>query len=516
MLKQNDTATGIAKAENQHSDATSTPPSASTVIPIPYSIYTRSEKWILVGMVAVAGLFSPLPANIYFPAIPALATVFHRSVEDINLTVTIYLAFQGASPMLWGPLSDRYGRRSLFLVCLLILVGSSLGLALCPTSAFWLLLLLRALQAGGCASTISLGAGVIGDIATVEERGGFFGMFNLGPMLAPCIGPAIGGVLSEHLGWRSIFWFLTIFSAACLAMILFFLPETMRSLVGNGSMDQARFPLGPLAHVVGQRNQDSKIRVVDSTSTKNGKRPSTNPFRLLIYPDIALTLTYTGIVYAVNYTITSTISSSFTVTYPYLSQTMIGICYLSTGVGMVLGSTITGKFLDWDYARIKLKQCSIASSDSEQVSTGGDDAQVPLEYARLRTSPFLLLGFVASVVGWGWCIQTKISIAGPLILQATLGYTSIAILNSTMTLMIDIIKDQSSGVIACTNLVRCSFAALLVSLIDKATQSIGYGWTYTLLGGLSSLLLPCIYIEIRKGPKWRLSRDKVDPTVMEE
>ncbi|KAK0642232.1 major facilitator superfamily domain-containing protein [Cercophora newfieldiana] len=448
---------------------------STTSLPTPSTVYSQQAKWALVGMVGMAGLFSPLPANIYFPAIPTLANVFGRSIEDINLTVTIYLAMHGASPMLWGPLSDRFGRRPLLLVCLAILVGSSLGLALCPPSAFWLLLLLRALQPFGCASTISLGAGVIGDIATVDERGGFFGMFNLGPMLAPCIGPALGGALSEHFGWRSIFWFLMIFSAACFAMILLFLPETMASA-----------------------RQQSLETAVDSDSTAKPEdrakpKPSANPFRLLMYPDILLTLAYTGIVYAVNYTIMSTISSSFKVTYPFLSETMLGICYLSTGLGMILGSTITGKLLDREYARVKTK-----------CETG----EVSIEYARLRMSPFLLLGFVASGIGWGWCIKTKTSIAAPLVLQVILGYTSISILNSTMTLMIDIIRDQSSGIIACTNLVRCSLAALLVSLIDKATQELGHGWTYTLLGGLSALLLSCIYVEIKMGPRWRLAREK--------
>ncbi|XXH04580.1 hypothetical protein Hte_010997 [Hypoxylon texense] len=415
---------------------------------IPYSVFTKGEKWTLVGMVAVAGLFSPLPANIYFPAIPTLATAFDRSIEDINLTVTIYLAMQGCSPMLWGPLSDRYGRRPLFLICLLILVGSCVGLALCPTSAFWLLLLLRAVQSGGCASMIALGAGLIGDIATGDERGGFFGWFNLGPMLAPCIGPAVGGVLSEHLGWRSIFWFLTIFSAACFAMILFFLPETMRALVGNGSLSPGGLLWMPLTPIIGRK----RVSSVQNTAQENkpsSKPINTNPFRLLIYPDIILTLTYTGIVYAVNYTITSTISSSFTTTYPYLSETLIGICYLSTGVGMVLGSTITGKLLDRDYARIKRKHYGIATTDTVDDSSTIDESKFPIEQARLRMIPVLLVIFVASVVGWGWSIQAKANISVPLVLQVILGYTSISILNATMTLMIDIISQQSSGVIAC-------------------------------------------------------------------
>lgn len=72
------------------STETSTPPVTSTK-----PIYTQKEKWLLVIMVAVAGLYSPLPANIYFPAIPELSEVFHQSTEALNQSVTTYLVFQG-------------------------------------------------------------------------------------------------------------------------------------------------------------------------------------------------------------------------------------------------------------------------------------------------------------------------------------------------------------------------------------------------------------------------------------
>lgn len=61
----------------------------------PYSVYTTREKWFIVCMVAVSGLYSPLPANIYFPAIPTLSKVFGESIEALNQSVTIYLVFQG-------------------------------------------------------------------------------------------------------------------------------------------------------------------------------------------------------------------------------------------------------------------------------------------------------------------------------------------------------------------------------------------------------------------------------------
>jgi multidrug resistance protein len=383
-------------------------------------MYSGREKWFLVSMVAVAGLFSPLPANIYFPAIPTLTTVFDRSVEDLNLTVTVYLVMQGVSPMLWGPLSDRWGRRPLFLVCLAILTSASIGLALCPTSAYWLLLLLRIIQAGGCASTIALGAGVIGDIATNEERGGYFGMFNLGPMLAPCIGPAIGGALSQHLGWRSIFWFLAGFSGACFVLLLLFLPETLRALVGNGEIKPKMAIYRPVLPVIGEVEMETPDSEPKATQLQTVKG-TMNPFQLLTYPDIVLTLTYTGIVYAVNYTITATISSSFAKVYPYLSETSLGLCYLTTGAGMILGSTFIGKFLDFDYARIKRLYLD-EQDQSSMINSSSELENFPLEYARLRSMPLQIIIFSGCAIAWGWCLEKKISIAGPLVLQVACEY----------------------------------------------------------------------------------------------
>ncbi|WYZ36843.1 hypothetical protein EsH8_II_000349 [Colletotrichum jinshuiense] len=456
----------------------------------PYSIFTRKEKWFIVAMVAVAGFYSPLPANIYLPAIPKLSEAFGHSVEDLNLTVTAFLAMQGISPMLWGPLSDRYGRRPVFLVCLTVLIGACVGIAVIPTNAFWLLIVLRCLQAAGCASTIALGAGVIGDISTPEERGGFFGMFNLGPMISPCIAPAVGGVLSDQLGWRSIFWFLIIMAVCCLLFILLFLPETLRNLVGNGSVSLGGI-YTPLLPIVGRSRRKQK-----PTSTRYGVRRSINPFVILVYPDVAITLTFTGIVYAVNNTVVTTVASSFARVYPWLSETALGLCYLPTGFGMIVGSTLTGKFLDRDYARIK-----------RQVEASEGAIEFPKEYARLRTMPVLLVLFSGAVIAWGFCVDKGVHIAVPLILQVVLGYTSIGILNTTMTLMIDILQTRSSSATACTNLVRCLLAALLVGLIDRMTSAMQISWSYVLLGGVCACLLPLMYIEMKVGPKWRMKRD---------
>jgi MFS family permease len=95
--------------------------------------------------------------------------------------------------MVWGPVADRKGRRPAFLACLLLLSLSCVGLALVPTNAYWLLMLLRCVQAAGSASTVALSSGVMGDIATPAERGGYVGISGVGTLLGPAIGPVIGG-----------------------------------------------------------------------------------------------------------------------------------------------------------------------------------------------------------------------------------------------------------------------------------------------------------------------------------
>lgn len=92
-------------------------------------------------------------------------------------------AFFYPAPMFWGTASDRWGRRPMYMSCMVVLSLSCVGLALVPTNAYWLLMVLRCLQAAGSASTVALGAGVIADIAAPFERGSYFGYWNIGPMV---------------------------------------------------------------------------------------------------------------------------------------------------------------------------------------------------------------------------------------------------------------------------------------------------------------------------------------------
>ncbi|KAF9476062.1 MFS general substrate transporter [Pholiota conissans] len=470
-----------------------------------YSRFTKGEKWFIVCFTSFVGVFSPLTANIYLPALPTLSVAFHKSTELINVTVTVYMVLQGVAPMLWGPVSDHVGRRPISATCLLILTLACIGLALVPTSDFWLLILLRCLQAAGSASTIAVGAGVVGDISTRAERGSFFGVFTIGPMVGPAIGPVIGGALSDSLGWRSLFWFLVIAAALCFVIIILFQPETLRSVTESS---RAEIPIiyKPVLPIIGRGRRSPP----PPSSAPKVKVPK-NPFALFLNPDVDVLLFLSAIGCAVYYGIIATISTLFVTAYPYLTETTIGLCYLSIGGGMIVGSTLTGRILDKEYRRFKAKA---EARFGEGAVNMNQEENFPLEKARLRLMPVYIAVMAACCAGYGWAVQTRVNIAVPLILHFIFGFTGIAIMNVASTLIIDLIPGQSSSVTACNNLIRCTLSAVLVSVIEFILKGIGIGWTYVLFAGILLCCIPAVYLSIMIGPKYRVKRQRKREEVM--
>nr|GAT47577.1 predicted protein [Mycena chlorophos] len=486
-----DAAAAAESASSEHAtgDATDTEGVA-------FSIYTTREKWFIVALIAYGGLFSPLTSNIYFPVIPTLSLVFDKSIELINLTVTMYIVFQAIAPMFWGTLADSWGRRLMFVACLVVLSLSCVGLALVPRDAYWLLLLLRCLQAAGSASTIALGAGVVGDIAESYERGGFFGVYNVGPLFGPAVGPVLGGALAGGLGWRAIFWFLCIASAFCAVVLLLLLPETLRSMVGNGSILPPRV-CRPILPILGRKHP--KFPPVPGTQKRQAFR---NPLAILLNLDILLLLAFNGVICAIFYGVNASVSTIFHETYPQLNETELGLCYISIGSGTLIGSVVSGKILDWDYRRFSRKLLANAEPGTQAI----DRDLFPIEKARMRLMPFLCIFYVAVCVGYGWCIERKVSIAGPLVLLFVIGIISMAFMNATQTLLLDLAPTQGSSITACNNLIRCGLSAVMVAVIQLIIDAIGVGWTYVLLSGLCIVASPLIWIVMFIGPKWRARR----------
>ncbi|KAL3472965.1 putative MFS multidrug transporter [Aspergillus californicus] len=494
----------------------STPHASATTPEPPYTIFDRRQKWLIVFLVSFAATFSGFASNIYFPALPTIADDLNVSLELVNLTVTSYLIFQGIAPSFWGPMSDVRGRRVTYLCTFLVFLGACIGLA--ETKNYATLIVLRCLQSTGSASTIAIGSGVIGDITTRAERGGFMGIFQAGLLVPVAVGPVIGGGIAGSLGWRAIFWFLTIYSGVFLVSLLVLLPETLRSLVANGSLESSNFLTKfPLDAYQKSTKAEWNHEAPSPELAAKKKIDVLGPLRILSNKFAAPIIIFLATYYAVWQMSITTMSSLFKSRYG-LSESQIGLAFIANGVGSMVGTLVTGKILDLDYRRVKAAFESRSSDAAAEAGTMSSDATIncedpasfPIEKARLRLVPLFSLLQCLSIILFGWSIQypRHVHIAGPIISTFITGWTAVSTQSVIMTYLIDIFPDRSAAASASLNLARCLFAAGGTSFVMPMINGIGVGLTFTVCVAVQAVALVGPFLQWRFAGGWRREAER--------
>lgn len=188
-----------------------------------HSVFSPRIKAFVIIMTVFATLFSPFSSFVYLPAITPIAEAYHRSLGELNLTVTVYQIMQAVAPLFFGDLSDQIGRRPVYMLTFAIYIGANIGLAL--QNNYAALMVLRALQSTGSSATVAIGSAVVADLTTSAERGGYITAVQASVQFAPALAPVLGGILTQFLGWRSTFWFLVIAAGVFVLIYVPFVPE---------------------------------------------------------------------------------------------------------------------------------------------------------------------------------------------------------------------------------------------------------------------------------------------------
>lgn len=422
------------------------------------------------------------------------------------------MIFQGLSPTIFGDLADMSGRRPTYIIAFIIYLGANIGLAL--QNSYPALFLLRCLQSTGSSGAIALGFGVVADITTSSERGSYMGIVNAGTMLGPALSPVIGGILSQFLGWRSIFWFLVIIAAAWLVPFTLTVPETGRNVVGNGSIPPPRANM-TLVSYISQRRAAKNPNTLTHTMTEEGRRlaqaelASTrhlrfpNPLktiRIIAEKDVALILIFNSFIYTAFYMVVASIPSLFLEIYGY-NDLQIGLCYIPFGAGCALASFINGKMLDRNYKRVA-RQVGFTIDKRH----GDDLRHFPIERARIEIIwPMLSVG-LAALLCYGWTLEQNAMLAWPLILQFIIGFCVNGSFNILSTLLVDLYPKSPATATAANNLVRCFVGAGGTGVVELMIQGMGRGWCFTFLAGVCAISMPMLVIVLKKGPAWREER----------
>ncbi|KAJ5968836.1 hypothetical protein N7501_005084 [Penicillium viridicatum] len=466
---------------------------------VDYSVFTVSQRRYIVFMASWAGFFSPVSSQIYFPALNTLAKDLHVSNSLINLTLTSYMIFQGLSPMFIGDFADKAGRRPAYIVCFTIYIAANIGLAL--QNNYAALFVLRCLQSAGSSTTIALSSGVVADVATASQRGSYMGFVTAGSLMGPSVGPVVGGLLSQYMGWRAIFWFLTIFAAAFMVPFLVFFPETARGVVGDGSLPPQKWNMSLISYLKSRKAREEGL--VSTPIAPKQKLEFPNPFQTLaivFQKDISLILFCNAILFAGFYDVSASIPSIFNELYG-LDDLQVGLCYIPFGLGATIASVINGKLLDFNYRRLA-KQLNFPLTKNRQT----DLRNFPIEKARLQLAfPLLALGSL-SILVFGWFLNYGIHLAAPTCILFLMGLTLTGAFNTISTLLVDLYPTQAAKSTAANNFVRCLLGAGATALIDPMLSAMGRGWCFTFIALVMLATTPLLLIVIRKGPDWREER----------
>lgn len=410
---------------------------------------------------------------------------------------------QGLAPAFIGTLSDAAGRRPAYIACFIIYLCANLGLAL--QNDYAALMVLRCIQSAGSSGTVSLAQAVAADIVTSTERGVYVSYMSVAPQAGPSLGPIIGGLIAQYLGWHWIFWFLLIVSGAIFIPVFLFFPETCRKVVDDGAVPPPKWNRC-VTNGLKERRAVREGETIpwekrdELARARSHVRKLPNPWesiRIIFMKQAGFIMLYTAIVLCGYYAVVSLIPSQFGTIYGF-NEIQIALCYLPFGFGSLLAGLVRGRMIDSRY-RIHAKRRGLPLEKNRNV----DLSNFPIERARLEVAVPTLALATATEIGFGWMVQAKVNLAGPLIFLFVIGFCTSASVNVVQVLLVDTFPGRAGSATAANNLMRCWFGAGVTSGVIPLINKIGIGWTTTFFALLPVLFSPILWYVMVNGPQWR-------------
>lgn len=179
---------------------------------------------IVVFILALLNTLESLSIDLYLPAFPSMAEIFNTDIGNIQISISVFFAGFAFGQLLWGPLSDKKGRKPmLYCGLLLFIIGAA---AIYFTSDIYVLWAMRFLQAFGGSAGIVIGRAIIIDLYDKQKSVTIFSQQSQISGIAPIVAPLIGSVFLKYWGWNSSFAFLCIMGLITFFMVYKYVPET--------------------------------------------------------------------------------------------------------------------------------------------------------------------------------------------------------------------------------------------------------------------------------------------------
>jgi DHA1 family bicyclomycin/chloramphenicol resistance-like MFS transporter len=186
----------------------------------------RPDTFALTALLALLTALGPVSTDMYLPSLPEIGRLLGASIAHVQLTISVYLAFFAVGQIVYGPVSDRLGRKPVLMGSLILYSAASLGCAAAATIE--LLIAARAMQALGGAGVIVVARAIVRDLYEGPRAGRELSMMGTIMGIAPIVAPVVGGLMQTVFGWRANFALALAFGLIACAIVWRKLPETLR------------------------------------------------------------------------------------------------------------------------------------------------------------------------------------------------------------------------------------------------------------------------------------------------
>ncbi len=183
-----------------------------------------SEGLVVLILALLLGI-QAVSTDLYLPALPGITQGFGATVSHAQLTLSALLLAFGLSQLVWGPLSDRYGRRPILIVGLAGYTLASVGCALAPSMSA--LIAWRAAQGAAMGAAVMCARAIVRDLYTPTLSARAMSKAFTGLGIMACMSPPLGGLVTEYLGWRWALGVVAVIGAGAFALVALRFVETL-------------------------------------------------------------------------------------------------------------------------------------------------------------------------------------------------------------------------------------------------------------------------------------------------
>lgn len=424
--------------------------------------WPRPRKLANVAVIASMSLLSPLASSMFTPGIEEIAKDLGTDFATVIGATTGFVILLGIGPLILAPMSETFGRRRLYLICFSVFTLLQIPTALSPNVAS--LLVVRALSGFFGSVGIANGGGTISDMFEPSERAGVFGWYLLGPLLGPTIGPLLGGIIVMRLGWRWIFWIMTIICGVTTVASFLFLKETYAPVI-----------LAWRKQAYERSSGSQKYSYEGEDPRPLWKKLSVSfyrPIRILLQPIVLVMSVYQAILFSTTYSLYTNMQDIYSTTYGFNTE-QVGLTYLGPGLGFLFAVWFLVPRIDEVYKKLTKRNNGVSQPEF----------RLPLANIGAVLVPLGLFWFAWTVefeAPWPWTI----------IATFPYGVGQVMILNTVQNYYIDSFEKYAASAIAAGAVFRSLVGGVVPLFAPELFDSLGYGWGISVFGFLSLALAP--------------------------